>query len=89
MSYSAEWVVGAAVVGFVACLCVPSFFLIGLAVLLVAALLSAVALAAAIVASPYLVARSILRSRRARSGARQRSTGLAGRGLKPAPSQEI
>jgi Flp pilus assembly protein TadB len=80
VSYAAEWVPGAALVGAaLLLLIVPSFALIGLVVVALAAVVALVALAGAMLAMPYLLVRS-LRRRRAE---RRR---LAGDGL---PDQSI
>jgi hypothetical protein len=71
VSYALEWTPGAAVVGLVALLCVPSLVLIGLVVVLLAALAALVALAGAIVATPDLLLRSLRRRRRGWSAAGQ------------------
>lgn len=83
MSYSFEWILGPVVVGIVLLpLVVPSFALIGLVVMALAAL---VALAGAIFAMPYLLVRSLRRrvseraSKRTLRAARQASrTGRSG-----------
>jgi hypothetical protein len=58
MSYSSEWVPGAAVLGFVALIWVPGIALIVLAAVALAAV---TALVAAVVAGPYLLVRAIAR----------------------------
>jgi hypothetical protein len=69
VSYSIEWIPGAAVVGIVALFWVPSVALIALFVILLAAVAVVVALAGAVVAAPYLLGRSIRGRLRARRGA--------------------
>jgi alpha-beta hydrolase superfamily lysophospholipase len=71
VSYAVEWLPGTAAVGAVALLCVPNLVLIGLAVVLLAAVAALVALAGAIVATPYLLVRSLRRRQRGRSAAAQ------------------
>ena len=69
MSYSNEWLPGAAVIGIVALLSVPSIALIVFFALLLAALAAAVVLAGAIVATPFLLGRAIRRRLLARRDA--------------------
>ena len=80
MSYALEWMPGAAALGVVALMCVPSFVLIGLVLVLLAAVAALVTLAGTVVAAPYLLGRSIRRRRRAQSGARstERATSRSG-----------
>ena len=62
MSYALEWTVGPVLVGTVLLLLVvPSFALIGLAVVALAAVAALVALAGATLAMPYLLVRSLRR----------------------------
>ena len=62
MSYSLEWMLGPAVLGIVLLpLVVPSFALIGVMVIALAAVAALVALAGAIFAMPYLLVRSLRR----------------------------
>jgi hypothetical protein len=62
VSYAGEWVPGAVCLGTaLALLIVPSFALIGLVVVALAAVAALVALAGAILAMPYLLARSLRR----------------------------
>jgi hypothetical protein len=71
VSYAVEWIPGAAFLGTVLLLLiVPSFALIGLVVVALAAVVALVALAGAIVAAPYLLVRSLRR----RLAERRRST---------------
>jgi membrane protein implicated in regulation of membrane protease activity len=71
VSYAVEWLPGAAAVGAVALLCVPSLVLIGLVVVLLAVVAALVAFAGAIVATPYLLVRSLRRRQRRRSATGQ------------------
>ena len=62
MTYSFEWILGPAFLGIVLLpLVVPSFALIGLVVMALAAVAALVALAGAIFAMPYLLVRSLRR----------------------------
>jgi membrane protein implicated in regulation of membrane protease activity len=62
VSYSLEWMLGPAVLGIVLLpLVVPSFALIGVMVMALAAVAALVALAGAIFAMPYLLVRSLRR----------------------------
>jgi hypothetical protein len=73
MTYGVEWTPSVAVVGLVALLFVPYLNLIVLGVLLLAAAAAVVALAGAIVSAPYLLGRSVLRRRHARTAAVHRA----------------
>jgi hypothetical protein len=62
VSYAVEWIPGPVALGIVlVLLVVPSFALIGLAVLALAAVAALVALAGAILAMPYMLVRSLRR----------------------------
>jgi hypothetical protein len=62
VSYYVEWIPGLSVLGTVLILLiVPSFALIGLAVVALAAVAALVALAGAVIAMPYLLVRSLRR----------------------------
>ena len=62
MTYVVEWFTGPVLLGIVlVLLIVPSFALIGLAVIALAAVAALVALAGAILAMPYLLVRSLRR----------------------------
>jgi hypothetical protein len=67
MTYGVEWTPSVAVAGLVALLFVPYLSLIVLGVLLLAAAAAVAALAGAVVSSPYLLGRSVLRRRHART----------------------
>jgi hypothetical protein len=67
MTYGVEWTPSVAVFGFVALLFVPYLSLIVLGVLLLAATAAVAALAGAVVSAPYLLRRSVLRRRHART----------------------
>ena len=70
MTYAFEWIPGPVFLGIVLLLLVvPSFALIGLVVMALAAVAALVALAGAILAMPYLLVRSV--RRRASERARQ------------------
>jgi hypothetical protein len=61
-TYGLEWIPGVGVLGAVlVLLIVPSFALIGLLVVALAAVAAVVALAGAIIASPYLLVRTVRR----------------------------
>ena len=86
MTYSFEWMLGPAVLGIVLLpLVVPSFALIGVMVMALAAVAALVALAGAIFAMPYLLVRSLRRrgseraiKRTLRVTRRARRTGRSG-----------
>jgi hypothetical protein len=62
VTYAYEWIPGPVVLGIVLLLLVvPSFAMIGLAVMALAAVAALVALAGAILAMPYLLVRSLRR----------------------------
>jgi membrane protein implicated in regulation of membrane protease activity len=61
VSYSAEWVPGIVVVGFLALFWVPGIALIAWFFFVLAALAALIAFAGAIVASPFLLARHLRR----------------------------
>jgi len=69
MTYGVEWTPSVVVLGFVALLFVPYLSLFALAVVLLVAAAAFVALAGAVVTAPFLVARSVLRHRHARTAA--------------------
>lgn len=78
MTYSFEWMLGPAVLGIVLLpLVVPSFALIGVMVMALAAVAALVALAGAIFAMPYLLVRSL--RRRVSERASKRPLGVARR----------
>ena len=69
MTYAFEWIPGPVGLGIVLLLLVvPSFALIGLAVMALAAVAALVALAGAILAMPYLLVRSLRRGVPERAG---------------------
>jgi hypothetical protein len=84
VSYSIEWIPGAAVLGIVGLFWVPSLALIGLFVVLLAAVAVVVALAGAVVAAPCLLGRTIRGRLQARRGADLELTALAAMPRHPA-----
>jgi hypothetical protein len=76
--YGLEWIPGAGLVGTVlVLLIVPSFALIGLAVVALAAVAAVVALAGALLAAPYLLVRTIRRRLAERPQPTKRSVPIA------------
>jgi hypothetical protein len=77
VTYAFEWIPGPVVLGIaLLLLVVPSFALIGLAIMALAAVAALVALAGAILAMPYLLVRSVRRrvsERASQAKARYRS----------------
>jgi hypothetical protein len=78
VSYSLEWIPGAAFLGAVLLLLVvPSFALIGLVVVALAAVAALVALAGAMLAMPYLLVHSLRRRLAKRRGSTEGSIQIA------------
>ena len=78
MSYADEWIPGGVVLGTVLLLLiVPSFALIGLVVVALAAVMALVALAGAMLAMPYLLVRSLRQRRAERRQATEGSAPIA------------
>jgi hypothetical protein len=78
MSYRSEWMPAVVVLGTVLILLiVPSFALIGLAAVALAAVAALVALAGAILATPYLLVRSVRRRLAERHQSREASVPMA------------
>lgn len=78
MKYGFEWTPGIVLVGAVLVLpLVPSFALIGVVVVALAAVVALVALAGAIIATPYLVVRSLRRRLAERHGSSEGQVPIA------------
>jgi len=78
MKYGFEWTPGLVLLGTVVVFpLVPSFALIGLVVVALAAVAALVALAGAILATPYLLARTVRRRLAERHQSTQRSAPIA------------
>jgi hypothetical protein len=69
MGYAVEWFPSAAALGLVTLLLAPYLGLLIALVIVVVAAAALVALVGAVVAAPYLLGRSVLRRRRARTAA--------------------
>jgi hypothetical protein len=78
MRYGVEWMPGVVLLGMaLVLLIVPSFALIGLAVVALAAVAALVALAGAVLAMPYLLVRSLRRRLAERHGSTEGSVPIA------------